>query len=73
MFHATVGGHRYGFDSLAALLARATPARCGDRLAGLAAESQEARVAAQFALADLPLATFLNDRVFPTRPTKSRG
>ncbi len=65
MFHATVGGHRYGFDSLAALLAQATPARSGDRLAGLCAESQEARVAAQFALADLPLGTFLNDPVVP--------
>ncbi len=62
---ATVGGHRYGFDTLAALLAQATPARSGDRLAGLSAPSEEARVAAQFALADLPLAVFREEHVVP--------
>jgi len=61
----TVGGRRYRFDSLVTLLAQATPARAGDALAGIAAPSAEARVAAQMALADLPLATFLSETVVP--------
>jgi ethanolamine ammonia-lyase large subunit len=65
MYAATVGGQRYHFDNLAALMARATPPRSGDTLAGIAAESGEARVAAQFALADLPLTSFLNQHVVP--------
>lgn len=65
MRHTTIGGHRYTFNSLPTLLAHATPARSGDRLAGIAAPSEEARVAAQIALADLPLTTFLNEPVVP--------
>ncbi|GGF20942.1 ethanolamine ammonia lyase large subunit [Aliidongia dinghuensis] len=65
MYAAIVGGERHVFDSLAQLLAHATPARSGDRLAGLAAPTAETRVAAQFALADLPLKTFLEDLVIP--------
>ncbi len=55
MFTHTVAGTRYHFRDLATLLARATPARSGDALAGLAAASAEERVAAQMALAELPL------------------
>ncbi len=65
MYAATVGARRYVFRDLKVLLARATPARSGDALAGLIAESGEERVAAQFALADLPLTTFLNEAVVP--------
>jgi ethanolamine ammonia-lyase large subunit len=65
MYAATLGGQRYVFDTLASLMAQATPARSGDALAGLAAPTAEARVAAQFALADLPLATFLEDLLVP--------
>jgi ethanolamine ammonia-lyase large subunit len=65
MYSATIGARRYVFDDLKTLLAKATPPRSGDVLAGLAAESGEARVAAQFALADLPLTTFLNEPVVP--------
>jgi ethanolamine ammonia-lyase large subunit len=64
-FSHTVRGARHRFDTLAALLARATPARAGDELAGLAAQSAEERVAAQMALADLPLDTFLSETVIP--------
>jgi len=46
-------------------MAKATPPRSGDVLAGVAADSAEERVAAQMALADLPLATFLNEAVVP--------
>jgi ethanolamine ammonia-lyase large subunit len=65
MYSATIGARRYAFGDLKTLLAKATPARSGDHLAGLAAETGEERVAAQFALADLPLSTFLNETVVP--------
>ena len=65
MYAHTVGSVRYHFRDLRTLLAKATPARSGDALAGLAAESAEERVAAQMALADLPLATFLTETVIP--------
>jgi ethanolamine ammonia-lyase large subunit len=63
MYSATLGTRRYAFRDLKLLLAKASPARSGDRLAGIAAASGEERVAAQFALADLPLATFLDEPV----------
>jgi ethanolamine ammonia-lyase large subunit len=61
----TVGGTRYVFDDLKTLLARATPERSGDQLAGIAARSAAERMAARWALADLPLAHFLNEAVVP--------
>ncbi len=61
----TIGSTRYVFDDLKTLLARASPARSGDRLAGLAAQSAEERVAARMALADLPLAEFLKTELVP--------
>jgi ethanolamine ammonia-lyase large subunit len=64
-FAATLGTTRYVFADLRDLLAKATPYRSGDALAGLAAESAEQRVAAQFALADLPLAHFLSEQIVP--------
>jgi ethanolamine ammonia-lyase large subunit len=65
MHSATIGSTRYTFPDLAALLAKASPLRSGDQLAGVAAASGEERVAAQFALADLPLRTFLDEHVVP--------
>ncbi len=65
MFATTLGATRHSFADLRTLLARATPARSGDALAGLAAGSAEERVAAQMALADLPLRRLLDDPVIP--------
>lgn len=62
---ATVGHRRYQFADLATLMAKASPLRSGDVLAGLAADSAQERVAAQMALADLPLKTFLNQPLIP--------
>src|SRR5947199_7700173 len=59
MYSATIGNRSYAFPDLVTLLAKASPLRSGDVLAGIAAQSGEERVAAQYALADLPLATFL--------------
>jgi ethanolamine ammonia-lyase large subunit len=64
-FSHTVGSRTYQFRDLKDLMAKATPARSGDHLAGLAAASAEERVAAQMALAELPLTLFLNELVIP--------
>ena len=61
----SIGPRRYSFDDLRTLMARASPARSGDELAGVAARSSEERAAAQIALAALPLKTFLNDALVP--------
>lgn len=63
--HHTIGQHNYIFKDLKDLMAKASPTRSGDYLAGLGAENAQERVAAQMALADLPLKTFLNDLVIP--------
>lgn len=60
-----VGGVTWRFEDLRDLLAKATPHRSGDALAGIAARSAEERVAARMALAELPLATFLREAVVP--------
>ena len=64
-FAHTIGSRHYVFADLCELLAKATPLRSGDALAGIAASSAEERVAAQFALADLPLDQFLSEQVIP--------
>ncbi len=61
----TVNAHRHVFADLRTLMARATPLRSGDRLAGVAAQSAAERMAAQLALADLPLRSFLSEAVVP--------
>jgi ethanolamine ammonia-lyase large subunit len=60
-----VGTRTYQFRDLKDLMAKATPARSGDLLAGVAALSAEQRVAAQMALAALPLKEFLNESLVP--------
>ena len=72
-FAHTIGNRRYTFSTLCELLARATPLRSGDELAGLAAASAEERVAAQFALADVPLSAFARTTSCRTKATKSRA
>jgi len=64
-FSHSIGARRYTFASLRELLAKATPMRSGDALAGVAAATAEERVAAQFALADLPLTRFCDEAVVP--------
>ena len=64
-FRRQQGNQVYLFHSLAELMAKATPERSGDRLAGLAADSATERVVAQMTLADLPLQTFLTESVIP--------
>ncbi|MFI9508854.1 ethanolamine ammonia-lyase subunit EutB [Nocardia sp. NPDC052566] len=65
VYHQRIGGIGYRFDGLVELLAKATPLRSGDELAGCAAHSDAERAAAQWALAEVPLVTFLNELVVP--------
>jgi ethanolamine ammonia-lyase large subunit len=64
-FSHSIGGMTWRFDSLRDLMAKASPARSGDMLAQVAAASDAERVAAQMALADVPLTRFLNDALIP--------
>ncbi|PWR00634.1 ethanolamine ammonia-lyase subunit EutB [Leucothrix pacifica] len=59
------GTRTYHFKTLAELMAKATPARSGDRLAGVTAQSAEERVIAQYVLADVPLKRFLQEALIP--------
>jgi ethanolamine ammonia-lyase large subunit len=61
----TVNAQRHTFVDLRDLMARATPLRSGDLLAGVAAASAAERMAAQMALADVPLRAFLSEAVVP--------
>ncbi|MEO9330004.1 ethanolamine ammonia-lyase subunit EutB [Gordonia aurantiaca] len=61
----TISGTTYEFDGLVELMAKATPRRSGDELAGCAASSDAERAAAAWRLADVPLSTFLEDLLVP--------
>ncbi len=64
-YSTTIAGRRYQFDDLKDLLAKATPLRSGDCLAGVAASDARQRAAAQAVLADIPLARFLEQPIIP--------
>lgn len=64
-YRFTIRNKIYRFDDLKTLLAKASPNRTGDVLAGVCADSYEERVAAQIALSDVPLKTFLNEAIIP--------
>lgn len=61
LYQINVANHHYVFEDLKELMAKATPERTGDQLAGIAAENATERVAAQMCLADVPLKQFLNE------------
>src|ERR1700734_3060515 len=63
VYRQIIAATTYVFDDLCDLLAKATPARSGDRLAGIAADSAEQMIAARIALADVPLKRFLDETV----------
>ena len=64
-FSVCAGGKTHSFKSLKELMAKASPLRSGDVLAGIAAESYEERVAAQMCLADVPLQRFIDEPLIP--------
>ena len=61
MYRITIEQTSYAFPDLKALMAKATPIRSGDQLAGIAAKTMEEHVAAQMCLADVPLRRFLEE------------
>jgi len=65
MYKISLGARTYQFENLRILMAKASPARSGDDLAGISAGSMEERVAAKMALADLPLKIFLEEQLIP--------
>jgi ethanolamine ammonia-lyase large subunit len=65
VYRQAIDATSYLFNDLRDLLAKATPPRSGDRLAGIAADSAEQMIAARMALADVPLKQFLNETVVP--------
>jgi len=64
-FVHSIAGQTWRFDSLRQLMAKASPARSGDYLAEIAADSDAERAAAQMALADVPLTRFLHEALIP--------
>lgn len=64
-YRYSVGSHSYQFADLKTVLAKATPARSGDYLAGVAAETYAERMAARMCLAAIPLKKFLEDLIIP--------
>jgi ethanolamine ammonia-lyase large subunit len=64
-YSVTIGGCTRSFGDLKTLLAKASPARSGDALAGIAAENEEERALAKMALAEVPLARFLEELLVP--------
>ena len=65
MYNTTLAHRSYRFASLKELMAKASPARSGDNLAGIAADSAEERMAAKMALADVPLREILDNPLIP--------
>jgi ethanolamine ammonia-lyase large subunit len=65
VYRHTIDATSYVFEDMRDLLAKATPPRSGDRLAGIAADSAEQMIAARMALSDVPLDQFLEEPVIP--------
>jgi ethanolamine ammonia-lyase large subunit len=65
MYSTTAGHQTFTFPNLRMLMAKASPYRSGDALAGLSADSYQERVAAQICLADLPVKKFLSEALIP--------
>ncbi|MGY3528730.1 ethanolamine ammonia-lyase subunit EutB [Bradyrhizobium sp. USDA 4452] len=65
LYRHTIDATNYAFDDLRILLAKASPPRSGDRLAGIAADSAAEMIAARLALANVPLKQFLDEPVIP--------
>src|SRR5882762_7474461 len=65
VYRHAIDATTYVFNDLRDLLAKATPPRSGDRLAGIAADSAAQMIAARIALADVPLKQFLHETVIP--------
>ena len=64
-YHQTIGARRHRFDDLRTLLARASPLRSGDLLAGVAAVEAVAELLAGLRLAGPPSWSCVETRIDP--------
>ncbi len=66
VYQHSVGNFQYSFPDLKSVLAKASPEKSGDEMAGLAAKNEQERIAAKLVLADTPLKQFLNEEIIPS-------
>jgi ethanolamine ammonia-lyase large subunit len=66
VYQHSVGNFQYSFPDLKSVLAKASPEKSGDEMAGLAAKNEQERIAAKLVLADIPLKLFLNEEIIPS-------
>ncbi|MFT7364400.1 MAG: ethanolamine ammonia-lyase large subunit, partial [Algoriphagus sp.] len=66
VYQHTVGNFNFSFPDLKTVLAKASPEKSGDQMAGLAANSEQERIAAKLVLADIPMKLFLNEEIIPS-------
>lgn len=66
IYQHSVGNFNFSFPDLKTVLAKASPEKSGDQMAGLAAKSEQERIAAKLVLADLPLKHFLAEEIIPS-------
>ncbi|MDR7128705.1 ethanolamine ammonia-lyase large subunit [Algoriphagus sp. 4150] len=66
VYQHSVGNFKYSFPDLKTVLAKATPQKSGDEMAGLAAKNEQERIAAKLVLADIPLKQFLSEEIIPS-------
>jgi ethanolamine ammonia-lyase large subunit len=66
VYQHTVGNFNFTFPDLKTVLAKASPEKSGDEMAGLAAKNEQERIAAKLVLADIPLKQFLNEEIIPS-------
>ncbi len=64
-YRTTIAGQVFAFDDLRQVMACASPARSGDQLAGIAADTAQQRMAARHVLAETPLTQFLHEALVP--------
>jgi len=66
VYQHSVGNFQYSFPDLKSVLAKASPEKSGDEMAGLAAKNEQERIAAKLVLADIPLKLFLKEEIIPS-------
>ncbi|MEC5398455.1 ethanolamine ammonia-lyase subunit EutB [Uliginosibacterium sp. H1] len=64
-YRHVIDSHAWVFADLREVMARASPLRSGDLLAGVAASSAVERMAARMCLAEVPLQRFLDEALIP--------
>lgn len=66
VYQHRIGNFNFTFSDLKTVLAKASPEKSGDQMAGLAAQSEQERIAAKLVLADIPLKQFLREEIIPS-------